>query len=314
MKRQSDNRRWIDETLSALVLDNPTNKLTDFGGAAIFDRPLIAVADGRDPWFDRLAVAVTPRHLMPAPFLKTHSDDGADLAQVRVVSWALPFSQAVCQSNRAESEWPSRMYSLARNNGGALMHEVACRLVERLRNAGWAAAAPVTTDAYDAFRGEAHPFASTWSERHVACIAGLGQFGLTGALITPRGSFVRLGSVVTNLPLEPTPRSYDDYRAPCLQDGGRSCGLCIERCPAGAISSEGMNREACYRMRRAVRDRFMESYTTSLEMRPAPIVKNGKREAGYSLGCALCQCGVPCQDRTPPFANAGSETTTHARY
>ena len=313
MTRQSDNRRWIDESLSALVLDNPANKLADFGGAAIFDRPLIAVADGRDPWFERLATAVTPRHRMPIPLLKKHAGGDADLAQVRVVCWALPFSQAVRDSNRAESEWPSRMYSLARNNGGALMHEVACRLVERLRNDGWAAAAPVTTDDYDAFRGEAHPFASTWSERHVACIAGLGQFGLTGALITPRGSFVRLGSMVTNLPLDPTPRSYEDYRAPCLRDGGRSCGLCVERCPAGAISSDGMDREACYRMRRAVRDRLMESYTASLRMRPAPIVKNGRRTPGYSLGCALCQCGVPCQDRTPPVVDTPA-ATTHARH
>ena len=37
--------------------------------------------------------------------------------------------------------------------------------------------------------------ASTWSERHVAYVSGLGTFGLSGGLITAKGQAVRLGSV-----------------------------------------------------------------------------------------------------------------------
>ena len=29
------------------------------------------------------------------------------------------------------------------------------------------------------------------------------------------------------------------------------------------------------------------------------ITKSGKREYSYSLGCALCQCGVPCEGVDP---------------
>jgi hypothetical protein len=34
-------------------------------------------------------------------------------------------------------------------------------------------------------------------------------------------------------------------------------------------------------------------------MFPSLIVKGGKREEGYSLGCALCQCDVPCEGADP---------------
>ena len=300
MSVTTDSSAWLAETVSQLVLGAPENRLLDFEGQAIFDAPLVGVADGDDPLFECFKRVVSSRHLMPREFLGRHAPGDADLTDVRVVVWVLPFTEAVRRSNRGR-DWPSRLYSLARNNGGALNHQVRLRVAEALMQRGWAAVAPVLTPDYDAFRSPEHTLSSSWSERHAAYAAGLGQFGLNGCLITPLGASMRLGSVVTNLPIGPTPRRYDSYRAPCLELNGEVCGRCMERCPAGAISKDGLDKSRCYLMRRAIRERYMDDYRSALHMLAAPIVKSGTRTSGYSLGCALCQCGVPCEGTYPRF-------------
>jgi len=287
---------WLEQAISRLIAEAPENVLSDFGNLAVFDAPLVGVADGDDPLFVRFREVVSAGHILPRELLAREC--GSAPARVRVIVWAMPFTKPVRESNRG-GRWPSRLYSLARNNGGALSQIVRRRLVGLLRDGGWAAAAPVFSGSYDAFRSPEHVFSSTWSERHAAFAAGLGQFGLNGALITPRGSFVRIASVVTDLEVAPTPRPYDGYAAPCLASGGEVCGRCIERCPAGAISAAGMDKSACYEMRKAVRERSLEEYVEEMAMLRSEVVKSGRREAGYSLGCALCMCGVPCEDRHP---------------
>ena len=156
------------------------------------------------------------------------------------------------------------------------------------------------TEEYNAFRSKSYVFASSWSERHVAYAAGLGRFGLNGCLITPLGSNVRIASIVTDMPLTPTLQRPGDHRAPCLQNSSL-CGKCISNCPVQSISAEGLDKEKCYSRKKLIEARFMEEYINSQIMHPHPIVKSGKRKAGYSLGCALCQVDVPCMDRVPSF-------------
>jgi epoxyqueuosine reductase QueG len=110
---------------------------------------------------------------------------------------------------------------------------------------------------------------------------------------------VRIGSVVTDMPLDVSRRTHEDYRAPCLASGGKVCGECIAHCPAGAITTRGMDKSACYVMRGAVRKRFMDGYVREMGMLDAPVSKAGRTRYGYSLGCALCMCGVPCEERDP---------------
>ena len=74
------------------------------------------------------------------------------------------------------------------------------------------------------------PYASNWSERHVAYVCGLGTFGLSKGLITERGMAGRFGSIVTDAELAPTPRKYSDPFEYCTK-----CGACQFRCPAKAI-------------------------------------------------------------------------------
>jgi reductive dehalogenase len=68
----------------------------------------------------------------------------------------------------------------------------------------------------------------------MAIDAGLGELGRLGYLITPEfGPSVRIGKVLTNLPLVPDPPITFGVTEYCTQ-----CGICAAECPAGAISPD----------------------------------------------------------------------------
>lgn len=299
-------RDLIAAAITEVLRESPDNRLDDFGGRPVFDPPLIGMADGDDPVFEAFRTAVGPRHLMPREVLRACAGGSVEPQGVSVVSWALPFTKEIRLSNR-NREWPSELYSVARNNGGALLHEIGRRLPGILRERGIASVVPAQTPEYDAFRDPERTFSSTWSERHVAYAAGLGRFGLNGALITAAGSNARLGSIVTDRPPEADLPERGDHRAPCLESGGRVCGLCVAKCPALAIGGEGLDKSRCNVRRKAIRANSLDVYLRTYRLTASPVVKSGRRDPGYSLGCAVCQAGVPCEDRDPFMKEAKEE-------
>ena len=121
-------------------------------------------------------------------------------------------------------------------------------------------------------------YASNWSERHIAYACGLGAFGLSDGLITAKGKAMRVGSVITDLPLTPSQRIYPHHQAACLHFFDDSCMVCADRCPAGAISADGHDKQKC------------GAYLATV-IQPAK-----KDEYGVQItGCGLCQTKVPCE-------------------
>ena len=136
-------------------------------------------------------------------------------------------------------------------------------------------------------------WSSCWSIRHVAFVAGLGTFGISGGLITRRGIAHRLGCVVTAAEIAPTPRAYgDDPFAWCLWTSRGTCGQCIQRCPAASVGQGHAQRDklACREQNRRIR---LDS-------------KNLYGEEGL-YGCGLCQTGVPCEFGVPEGLTTSNE-------
>ncbi|UCC68944.1 MAG: epoxyqueuosine reductase [Armatimonadota bacterium] len=114
----------------------------------------------------------------------------------------------------------------------ATLLDACWRAVWIIRNAGYKAAIP---------RGlryaPSDPLHSV-SFKKAGVLAGLGAFGKSQLLIHPQwGPWMRMRAVVTNAPLradEPV-----TFR-PC--DG---CSRCIEACPPGALSEDGIDRDVC---------------------------------------------------------------------
>jgi epoxyqueuosine reductase len=109
-------------------------------------------------------------------------------------------------------------------------------------------------------------------DREAAARSGVGFYGKNTMLITRRhGSWVVLGTLVTDVELEPTP--------PLGTDCG-SCTLCIEACPTGALDEPGtLDATRC-----------LSYWTQSREPMPLEI-----REAmgDRVYGCDICQDVCP---------------------
>ena len=109
-------------------------------------------------------------------------------------------------------------------------------------------------------------------DREAAARSGVGFYGKNTMLITRRhGSWVVLGTLVTDVELEPTP--------PLDADCG-SCTLCIEACPTGALDEPGvLDSTRCL------------SYWTQAG---AAIPEEYRRELGDQVyGCDICQDVCP---------------------
>jgi len=202
--------------------------------------------------------------------------------ELTVVSWALCQTQATKEANRAQTRFPSEPWARSRIYGHRCGRYLQKTLVKALSLQGVAAVAPALLPDWMETESPAYGRSSTWSERHVAYISGLGTFGLCGGLITERGQAARFGSVIVHAHIPPTPRSYSDPFAYCLFYHDGSCTACVDRCPVGAVGPGGRDKKAC---------------AQHLEVATAEHVK---REYGFEgYGCGLCQTGVPCESGIP---------------
>jgi epoxyqueuosine reductase len=123
-------------------------------------------------------------------------------------------------------------------------------------------------------------------DREGAARAGLGFYGKNTLLITQRfGSWVVLGTVVTDIEIEPTP---------ALELDCGSCRLCIDACPTGALDEPGtLDATRCL------------SYWTQA---PAPIPREMRAPLEDRVyGCDICQDVCPW-NRGVEKRRAGAQT------
>ena len=187
--------------------------------------PLVGFARADDPRFEALRRRV-PGHLYPRDLLPQ--------AQT-VCAFFLPFAPPVVRSNAA-GRVASETWARAYVETNALLAEISRSLAEALGGMGVRATWELPTHNFDPVR-----LVSAWSHKSVAYIAGLGQFGHHHMLITEAGCAGRLGSLVLDAKLEPTRPAEGNQ---CAFD--RGCRACVRRCPAEALTVEGLDRQRCY--------------------------------------------------------------------
>jgi epoxyqueuosine reductase len=272
-------------SVKKLAREAPGNRMPGAPDTVIFDEPLVRFADGDDPLFTRYKTVIDEMHLTPREALLA-AFPGARLPEkVSVVSWILPITRATRASNRPEKRLPSRWWSHTRWFGEMFNNAVREHVVAMLTDAGCLATAPMTAPYFKMGGNEKGPF-SNWSERHVAYAAGHGTFSLSDGFITEKGIAHRCGSVVTTAAFPASARTAANHYANCLYYADGSCGNCIARCPAGAISREGHDKVKC------------GAYLHDIGYNPQQFA------AGYDLdtsvaGCGLCQTKVPCEGVNP---------------
>lgn len=219
--------------------------------------PLVGFADAKNPRFSMLKELVLPDHQTPEDILPDPAI---------VISYFIPFTEQVGDSNRSLDGGPSRQWSRAYYETNTMMAHLNSQLKERIEAMGYRAAASEVAGKYSQ-----DVLKSRWSQRHVANIAGLGTFGINNMLITERGCCGRFQSVVTSLPVEPDQAAKEER---CLYKKNGTCKVCVMRCKSGALTVEGFDRFLCNRTCRE-QDRYGEGT------------------------CGKCVVGLPCTYKMP---------------
>lgn len=173
--------------------------------------------------------------------------------------------------------------------GEQFSDKLRCFVVDILSNRGHNALAPVLSPLWATRPSKRYGLASNWSERHAAFVSGLGTFGLCDGLITPVGKAIRSGSVIADISIELTPRPYRALHDYCLFYTKGICRNCVDRCPAGAITEKGHDKDRC------------NDYIRSI------ISPHNRSQYGLEGGgCGLCQSLVSCESKIPSEYVVGS--------
>ncbi len=277
-----DPQAWITGMINGFLADSPTNTLDNQAGDKAWDDALVGFAAGADPMWQRYKEYVGPFHWTPWEVYNQHQPQHpASAEELSVIVWVLPQREMVRDANRKAKKFPAEEWARNRIYGEECNVALRTHVAESLGKAGHPAIAPMLVPNWTRVESQRFGYASAWSERHAAHAAGLGTFGLCDGLITARGKALRVGSVVAKIQVPPTPRPYDNHHAYCSFFVDGSCGKCIDRCPARALSPAGHDKVKCREHLLASRNYVPEHYGF----------------AGY--GCGLCQVGVPCESGIP---------------
>ncbi len=268
-------------TLIEDFIASPENRMNEAGEPA-WAKPLVGFSSGADPLYAFYKRDIGPFYVLPIEFFRSsHPGLEAKPEELTVISWVLPQTELTKADHRRENRMPCERWARARIMGEGVSMKLRKYLVEELERRGYLAVAPMLSPLWHQENSKKYLFASTWSERHAAYAAGLGTFSLSDGLITAAGIAHRVGSVIVKTDIAPTPRAYTDHHAYCLFYANGTCGACIKKCPAGAISEKGHDKQKC------------SDYVDTTHA----FVEEHYHFKGY--GCGLCQVGVPCESGIP---------------
>jgi epoxyqueuosine reductase len=275
-------------SITSLIVDYvanaSANSIRNAENEKAWDEPLVGFSRGDDPIFQFFREDIGPFYWTPLDIFKlAFPEISAKPEELSIISWVLPQTESIKADLRIQTTNPSEKWVRARLYGGEFIDELNKHVADTLTKSGYPAVAPSISKTYNglASLNGKYGLASQWSDRHAAYASGLGTFGLCDGLITPKGKAMRCASVVAKTKLPPSPRPYKDHHAYCLFYAKGSCGMCISRCPAGAVTKSGLNKITCRQ----------QCIATTLYAR--------KHFGLNCYGCGFCQTGVPCESRIP---------------
>jgi epoxyqueuosine reductase QueG len=283
MKPVANVSAGIEDTIGEFCRTSPDNDMRTEENERAVDDPLVGFSGGGDSLYLDLQKDIGQPCMTPAEiFEKSFPGSHVMPDELTVISIVLPKTRPTKLDNRKETAHPSERWIRSKYFGGDFGLKLCAHLAETLKSAGYEAVVPAVAPSYSVGMSKRYGLASNWSERHAAYVSGLGTFGLCDGLITPRGKAMQCYSVIARVPIPPTPRPYTDHHAYCLFYARGTCGVCIKRCPAGAISEKGHDKERCREYCFGITQSYAKSHF-SID----------------TYGCGLCQTGVPCESTNP---------------
>lgn len=251
----------MKNTVETLIKEFVSNYPKSNNVLSRWQDPLVAFAKVEDPMFTQLKQWVSPTHALPKDLLENAKT---------VITYFIPFDNSINQSNIAGKNC-SREWAISYIETNQLLLDLNYYIHEELNKLGYDTTLIPATHNFDE-----KILISDWSHRHIAYIAGLGKFGINNMLITDQGCCGRIGSIVTDLKIEPTKRLEKEF---CLYKEKGICNKCVSRCVNDALTLDGFDRHKCYEM----------------------CLQNDKLYADLGLCdvCGKCLVNLPCSTRNP---------------
>ncbi|MGD9162701.1 MAG: epoxyqueuosine reductase [Desulfobacteraceae bacterium] len=277
---------WITSLVKDYVTTSPNNSIRNAENEKAWDEPLVGFSSGDDPIYQFFKEDIGPFYWTPLEIFKLiFPESTVKPNELSVISWVLPHTESIKADLRKKKKTPSEKWIRARLYGGEFIDEMSKYVADTLTKSGYPAFAPTLTKIFNPMTVESKRYglSTSWSERHAAYASGLGTFGLCDGLITSVGKAIRCGSVIARIKVPPTPRPYKDHHAYCLYYAKGTCGMCVKRCPAGAVTKSGHDKYACAKQCMST----CEYATKELGLPPK------------AYGCGFCQTGVPCESKIP---------------
>jgi hypothetical protein len=280
------DEKWFVDFVAGFVNDPSINDLSgDFEGEPIFKDSLTGFVSGDDPLLAEYKKIIGPFHHTPDEAMSwAAAEQGVgkpSIKNVGVISFVLPLTDRIVSDNADQDRWSSSRWSHGRLYGEVFCQRLVMSMISALADQGILAVAP---DLMPDFRKKRYPevgWASPWSHRHMAFAAGLGSFGMNDFFISEMGAAHRCGSLVVAAPVEPDRERHPHHRHNCLHYQTGECLICAERCPAGANSQKGHDKDKCSR--------------NVLGNVPHNQIVNNVN----IYGCGLCATGTPCAQAAP---------------
>jgi len=209
-----------------------------------FKEPLVGFANTSEPLFDLFddhGLCKLPRRVYnPAR---------------AIIVYFLPYEDEITDSNKNSTE-PSAEWVQAYHDSTWAMMKVNAAITDEINRFGRLAAICNSPSDWDEKK-----CGPEWNFKIAAYVAGMGELGPNGCLITKAGYAGRFGAILTDINLVPerdhgfgntksradTPELAAEYEKyllkTCLKGNCSDAMICS--CPVGAITKEGIDRKAC---------------------------------------------------------------------
>ena len=209
-----------------------------------FKEPLIAYANTSEPVFDMY---------FDNGFCK-HPRKVYNAARAIIV-YFLPYTDDVVESNKGEGE-PSPQWVQAYHDSTWATMKVHASIQEELSTFGRLSSLCNTPSDWN----HKH-YGPEWNFKIAANVAGMGDFGPAGCIMTEAGPAGRFGAILTDVNLVPdrdfgfantdsrggTPEMFEEFKKYMLDScyEGEISDEMIAACPGKAIAKDGINRKKC---------------------------------------------------------------------
>ena len=250
----------------------------------VWEGVAVGFSRGDDPYYDFLKKDIGDFHWSPAEVFRLGKGVDVNQKDILVISIGLQTTKKTKELNGMATDEPTLRWVAARGEWENLIQDINGKIIRDMEEKGVQAVSLEHVKEFERKKSEKYGAASTWSHRHAAFASGLGTFGLCDGLITKKGKAMRFTTIFLESNIEADARQYEKYNEWCkfTKDGG--CGVCIKRCPVGAVTKDGHHKDKCEKFVLHMRDKALSAGTLTSKT---------------ATGCGMCQCGTPCQDGVP---------------